>query len=82
MPKPFIDSGLYECRFPVSGVGMNMMICGAPIVEGHSYCPACCAIAYREPEKTRRLPSAPRESIPAAAADADGPEEVFFEQDA
>lgn len=47
MPVSFLDMGARACRFPVSGAGLDMMVCGEPAPAGASYCPACRARAYQ-----------------------------------
>lgn len=37
-PVPFLQRLNHQCRWPVGGVGMEMLCCGAPI-DGRSYCP-------------------------------------------
>lgn len=41
-----------QCRFPISGTGATMLVCGEPALPAQSYCAACKALAYypkREP---------------------------------
>lgn len=47
MPVPFLDARLGQCRFPVAGERLSLVVCGEPARAGSSYCPACHALAYR-----------------------------------
>lgn len=63
MGVPFLDAGFRRCRFPVSGEGLSLIVCGEPTVVGASYCSACHARAYvgaREPRPVRCEYSRPR----------------------
>lgn len=56
MPVPFLDARPRQCRFPVSGERLSLVVCGAPVVDGKPYCADCCAVAfagYREPRFVR-----------------------------
>lgn len=47
---PFLDTrndmnAISQCRYPVSGEGMHMIVCGAPTVKPTSYCAYCLPVA-------------------------------------
>lgn len=50
-PIELAELELHHCRWPVDGAGLATMFCGASQVEGVSYCPRHCRIAYRPPER-------------------------------
>lgn len=41
-----------QCRY-VTDTGADMMLCGSPVLQGHSYCTACCDVVSREFGKKR-----------------------------
>jgi hypothetical protein len=46
-----------QCRFPISGTGATMLVCGEPTLPAHFCCAACKALAYypkREPTTRRK----------------------------
>jgi GcrA cell cycle regulator len=45
-PKSMLELTQCDCRYPGAGSGADMLYCGAPTVNGHSYCLAHCRIAY------------------------------------
>jgi hypothetical protein len=43
----------HHCRWPVKGADAETFFCGADRVEGHSYCPLHCRMAYQPAGTTR-----------------------------
>ncbi|ACB80866.1 hypothetical protein Mpop_2711 [Methylorubrum populi BJ001] len=37
----FINAMMSNCRFPLRGSGLGLIVCGAVVAEKSSYCPAC-----------------------------------------
>jgi GcrA cell cycle regulator len=54
-PKLLMQLEPCDCRFPGTGSGADMLYCGAPALNGYSYCLAHCRIAFQP-----RLPRMPR----------------------
>ena len=52
-PVAFLDLREHHCRWPVSGIGYEMLYCGATKANGFSYCGKHCkrAFAGREPRR-------------------------------
>ena len=57
-PVPFFELRDHHCRWPGAGEMPDLLFCGAPVVNGYSYCAAHCRIAYQP--YTPRPPKAPR----------------------
>ena len=45
-PKRLMELKDAHCRWPGSGAGAEMLYCGAPVLDGQSYCAAHYAIAH------------------------------------
>jgi GcrA cell cycle regulator len=54
-PKLLIELEPCDCRWPGTGSGAEMLYCGAPALNGYSYCVHHCRIAFQP-----RLPRMPR----------------------
>ncbi|WP_311276131.1 hypothetical protein [Methylobacterium sp. WCS2018Hpa-22] len=46
MPVSLFDARAGQCRYPVSGEGLSLIVCGDPVAPGKSYCPACCRVVF------------------------------------
>jgi hypothetical protein len=46
-PKLLMALEPCDCRWPGAGRGPEMLYCGAPAHDGHSYCLAHCRIAFQ-----------------------------------
>lgn len=54
MSVPFLDARLDQCRFPVAGERLSLLVCGNPVsVAGKPYCAACHALAYQPAREAR-----------------------------
>jgi GcrA cell cycle regulator len=51
-PKLLIELEPCDCRWPGTGSGAEMLYCGAPALNGYSYCLAHCRIAF-QPRQSR-----------------------------
>ena len=54
-PKLLLELEPCDCRWPGAGRGAEMLYCGAPVLNGYSYCLQHCRIAFQP-----RLPRMPR----------------------
>ena len=54
-PKLLLELNQCDCRWPGTGRGAEMLYCGAPALNGYSYCLTHCRIAFQP-----RLPRMPR----------------------
>jgi len=54
-PKLLLELNQCDCRWPGTGSGADMLYCGAPALNGYSYCLTHCRIAFQP-----RLPRMPR----------------------
>ena len=55
-PKLLMQLEQCDCRWPGSGRGAEMLYCGAPALNGYSYCLQHCRIAFVKPGSTPRAP--------------------------
>ncbi|GGF56557.1 hypothetical protein GCM10007301_15280 [Azorhizobium oxalatiphilum] len=75
-PAPIIEARVLltevregQCRYPVAGEGLSLVVCGSRALDGRPYCARCCRIAYAPAERRvrRALPSdTHRARVPSA----------------